>query len=90
MIAHHWSDYSDTFGQADCAESAQGDHFIEGLAEVRMDYNDALLGHGIAADELESAHMEGLRRNLGRWQLPAPGRAKRGGDERLSPLRIRG
>ena len=28
-------------GQAACAESAQGDHFPEGLAEVRMDYNDA-------------------------------------------------
>ena len=28
-------------GQADCAESAQREHFPEGLAEVRMDYNDA-------------------------------------------------
>ena len=28
-------------GQAVCAESAQREHFPEGLAEVRMDYNDA-------------------------------------------------
>ena len=77
-------------GQAACAESAQGDHFIEGLAEVRMDYNDALLGHGIAADERESAHMERLRRNLGRWQLPAPGRAKKGGETSVSPPSVSG
>ena len=44
-----------------------------------------MLRHGIAADERESAHMERLRRNLGRWQLPAPDRAKKGGDERLPP-----
>ena len=59
-------------GTKAASDPALRDSLVEEMADVLMYYNDVMLCYGISAEELKKAYTEKFRKNLTRWQEPAP------------------